>query len=137
MGAFKYERLNKGDAALIILDTQEGLFSLVRDYDSTQFRNAIYAHAELGKIFNLPVIISTSTETGPNGPTPNEFLQMYPDVKVVKRQGEVNAWDNEEFVNAVKATGKSQIILAGILTDARLSWRSPLGLQVLLAIFRG
>lgn len=117
MGAFKYERLDKNDAALIILDLQEGLFNLVRDYDATQYRNAIYAHAELGKIFNLPVVMSTSSETGPNGPLPNEFLNLYPDVKVVRRQGEVNAWDNAEFQEAVKATGKSQLIIAGIVTD--------------------
>ncbi|KAI0429414.1 Isochorismatase-like protein [Xylaria sp. FL1042] len=117
MGAYKYERLDKSDAALVILDMQEGLFSLARDYDAIQYRNAIYAHAELGKIFNLPVVMSTSAETGPNGPLPDEFLEMYPDVTVVKRQGEVNAWDNEEFRNAVKATNKSQFIVAGIVTE--------------------
>ncbi|TRX98962.1 hypothetical protein FHL15_000304 [Xylaria flabelliformis] len=102
MSSFKYERLDKSNAALVILDMQEGLFHIARDYDSTQYRNAIYAHAELGKIFGLPVVMSTSAET---------------DVSVVKRQGEVNAWDNEEFRNAVKATGKSQIIIAGIVTE--------------------
>ncbi|GAP92561.1 putative protein ycaC [Rosellinia necatrix] len=117
MGAYKYERLDKNDAALIILDIQEGLFSLARDYDSTQYRNSIFAHAELGKIFDLPVIMSTSAEIGPNGPLPNEFLEMYPNAAVVRRNGEVNAWDNEEFRAAVKATGKSQIIVAGIVTD--------------------
>ncbi|KAI1116817.1 Isochorismatase hydrolase [Nemania sp. NC0429] len=117
MGAYKYERLDKNDAALIILDIQEGLYSLARDYDSVQYRNAIYAHAEIGKIFNLPVVMSTSAETGPNGPLPDEFLELYPTVSVVKRQGEVNAWDNAEFREAVKATGKSQIIIAGIVTD--------------------
>ncbi|KAI0815488.1 Isochorismatase-like protein [Xylaria sp. FL0064] len=117
MGAYKYERLDKNDAALVILDMQEGLFSLARDHDAVQYRNAIYAHAEIGKVFSLPVIMSTSAETGPNGPLPDEFLEMYPDVTVVKRQGEVNAWDNEEFQNALKATNKSQFIVAGIVTD--------------------
>ncbi|KAI0201998.1 Isochorismatase-like protein [Astrocystis sublimbata] len=117
MGSFKYERLDKNNAALIILDIQEGLFQLARDYDATQYRNAIFAHAELGKAFNLPVVMSTSAETGPNGPFPKEFLDMYPDVSVVRRQGEVNAWDNEDFRKAIEATGKTQFILAGIVTD--------------------
>ena len=43
---------------------QEGLFSLARDYDPVVYRNAMYAHAELGRIFDLPVIMSTSAETG-------------------------------------------------------------------------
>ncbi|KAI0400707.1 Isochorismatase-like protein [Xylaria palmicola] len=116
-GSFKYERLNKNDSALVILDMQAGLFSLSRDYDAVQYRNSMYAHAELGKIFDIPVIMTTSAETGPNGPLPVEFLEMYPNVKVVKRMGEVNAYDNKEFREAIKATGKSQIIIGGIVTD--------------------
>jgi nicotinamidase-related amidase len=42
---------------------------------------------------------------------------MYPDAPIVKRNGEVDAWDNTAFREAVKATGKSQVILAGITTD--------------------
>ena len=29
----------------------------------------------------------------------------------------MNAWDNPEFREAVRATGKKQIIMAGIVTD--------------------
>ncbi|KAI1342138.1 Isochorismatase hydrolase [Xylariaceae sp. FL0016] len=114
---FTYERLNKNDSLLVILDMQDGLFSMVRDYDNAQYRNAMYAHAELGKIFDLPVVMSTSAETGPNGPLPDEFLEWYPDAPLIKRQGEVNAWDNPEFRAAVVAANKSQIIVGGIVTD--------------------
>lgn len=44
---------------------------------------------------------------------------MHPDAPYVKRNGEVNAWDNEEFRKAVDATGKKQVIVAGITTDVR------------------
>jgi hypothetical protein len=42
---------------------------------------------------------------------------MHPNASFVHRQGEVNAWDNAEFRAAVEATGKKQIILAGIVTE--------------------
>ena len=42
---------------------------------------------------------------------------MYPEAPLIKRQGEVNAWDNAEFRDAVKATGKKQVVIAGITTD--------------------
>ncbi|ORY59063.1 isochorismatase [Pseudomassariella vexata] len=115
--AFKYERLDKNDALLIILDLQEGLFQVARDFDHVSYRNAMYAHAELGKVFDLPVIMTSSAETGPNGPLPNEFLEWYPTAPLIKRQGEVNAWDNADFKNAVIAANKSQIIIGGITTD--------------------
>ena len=56
---------------------------------------------------------------GPNGPIPEEILQLHPNATIVRRSGEVNAWDSEEFRAAVRATGKKQVILAGITTDVR------------------
>lgn len=54
---------------------------------------------------------------GPNGPLMAEIIDMYPKSPFIQRQGEVDAWDNEEFRQAVRASNKSQIILAGITTD--------------------
>ncbi|MDN5846241.1 MAG: isochorismatase family protein [Candidatus Nitrosocosmicus sp.] len=42
---------------------------------------------------------------------------MFPDVDVIKRQGEINAWDDPNFINAVKSTGCKKLIISGILTD--------------------
>ena len=61
---FKYERIDKHDAALLIVDLQEGLYQISRDQSAVQMKNNIVAHAALGKIFNLPTILTTSTETG-------------------------------------------------------------------------
>ena len=44
---------------------------------------------------------------------------MHPNAPFIKRNGEVNAWDNTDFRAAVEATGKKQVILAGITTDVR------------------
>ncbi|KXN85813.1 hypothetical protein AN958_10803 [Leucoagaricus sp. SymC.cos] len=112
-----FERIDKNNVALLIVDHQVGLFNMVKDYTPTEFSNNILAHAALGKYFNLPVVLTTTGEAGPNGPLPQEILDMYPDVPVIKRQGEINAWDNPDFQAAVKATGKKQVILAGITTE--------------------
>ncbi|KAI9768625.1 MAG: hypothetical protein M1840_004822 [Geoglossum simile] len=42
---------------------------------------------------------------------------MYPNAPYIKRQGEVDAWDNTDFQAAVNATGKKQVVLAGIVTE--------------------
>jgi hypothetical protein len=88
-----------------------------RDFDATLYYNAMIAHASIGKLFDLPVVLSTSAENGPNGPLPKAILDMYPDAPLIKRQGEVDAWDNPEFRKAIEATGKKQVIMAGITTD--------------------
>lgn len=114
---FHWERLDKNDSVLLIVDLQVGLYSLARDWDATQYREQMLAHGALGKLFDLPVIMTSSAETGPNGPLFQEFIDWYPEAPIIRRQGEVNAWDNEEFRNTVRSFNKSQIIMGGIVTD--------------------
>jgi hypothetical protein len=63
---------NDSTQLLLILDLQVGLFQTARDWDPSLYRQNIMAHAELGKLFDLPVIMTTSADTGPNGPLPKE-----------------------------------------------------------------
>ncbi|KAI0697367.1 ycaC protein [Cytidiella melzeri] len=114
---YTYERIDKNNVVLLVVDQQEGLFMISTDQSAIDYKNNILAHASLAKIFNLPTILTTSTENGPNGPLPAEIIAMHPNALFIKRQGEVNAWDNSAFKAALKATGKKQVILAGITTD--------------------
>ena len=90
----------------------------MHDFDPVQFHQQMVTHAAIGKAFDLPVVIATSAETGPNGPLPKAIRELHPNAPVIRRQGEINAWDSEAFRKAVKATGKKQIIIGGIVTDA-------------------
>lgn len=117
VSAFTFERLDKNNTVLLVVDHQLGLAQLVRDFTPTEFRNNILAHAALGILFDLPTILTTSAETGPNGPLPKEIVEMHPDAPYIRRNGEVNAWDNQEFKAAVEATGKKQVVIAGIVTE--------------------
>lgn len=112
-----YVRLNKDDAAVLLVDHQTGLLSLVRDIDPDKFKNNVLALADLAKYFNLPTILTTSFEDGPNGPLVPELKEIFPDAPYIARPGQINAWDNEDFVNAIKATGKKQLIIAGVVTE--------------------
>ena len=58
-------RLDKDNAVLLVVDHQIGLFQLVHDIEPDQYRTNILAHAAIGKVFNLPTILTTSSETGP------------------------------------------------------------------------
>ncbi|KAF5381148.1 hypothetical protein D9757_009431 [Collybiopsis confluens] len=121
--SYTFERLDLNDTALLIVDHQVGLVPLVRDYGPDEFKNNLLAHAAIGTVFGLPTVLTTTSETGPNGPLIPEIVAMHPDAPYIKRQGEIDAWDNADFRAAVKATGKNQIVLAGITTDVPLSLR--------------
>ncbi len=112
-----YKKLNKDDAVMLLVDHQAGLLSLVRDIDPDKFRNNVLATADLAKYFKLPTILTTSFEQGPNGPLMPELKELFPDAPYVARPGQINAWDNEDFVKAIKATGRRQLIIAGVVTE--------------------
>lgn len=112
-----YKRLDKNNAAVLLVDHQAGLCSLVRDIAPDKFKNNVLALADLAKYFKLPTILTTSFESGPNGPLMTELKDVFPNAPYIARPGQINAWDNEDFVKAVKATGKKQLIIAGIVTE--------------------
>jgi nicotinamidase-related amidase len=112
-----YVKLDKNNAALLLVDHQAGLLSLVRDIEPERFNNNVLALADAAKYFGLPTILTTSFEDGPNGPLIPELKALFPDAPYIARPGQINAWDNADFVNAVKATGKKQLLIAGVVTE--------------------
>ncbi|MWV18230.1 isochorismatase family protein [Pseudomonas sp. L-22-4S-12] len=112
-----YNRLNKDDAVVLLVDHQSGLISLVQDFTPSDFKNNVLALAAVAKFFNLPTILTTSFEQGPNGPLVPELKEMFADAPYIARPGQINAWDNEDFVAAIKKTGRKQLIIAGVVTD--------------------
>ncbi|NUU66326.1 hydrolase [Enterobacteriaceae bacterium BIT-l23] len=112
-----YVRLDKDNAAVLFVDHQSGLFNITRDYNPDQLKNRVIGLADLAKFFDLPVILTTSFENGPNGPMVPELVERFPDAPFIPRPGQINAWDNEDFVKAVKETGKKQLIIAGVVTE--------------------
>ena len=112
-----YVRLDRNDVAVLLVDHQTGLLSLVRDIDPDKFKNNVLALADLASYFQLPTILTTSFEEGPNGPLVPELKAQFPDAPYIARPGQINAWDNEDFVKAIKATGKKQLLIAGVVTE--------------------
>lgn len=115
---FKYNRLSKDDAVVLLSHHQAGLISLVQDYSPGEFKNNVLALADVAKFFNLPTILTTSFENGPNGPIVPELKEIFPHAPYIPRPGQINAWDNEDFVNAIKETARTQLIIAAVVTDA-------------------
>src|ERR1700752_2437127 len=109
--------INPADALILLLDHQTGLFQTVKDISVMELRANTTALAKLGALLKLPVITTTSVPDGPNGPPMPELQEAAPHAHYVPRHGEVNAWDNEAFVKAVRDTGKKTLIMAGVWTS--------------------
>lgn len=105
------------DVALLLLDHQSGLFQTVKDISISELRANTIMLARLATLLKIPVITTASEPGGPNGPLMPEIHQYAPHARYVARRGEVNAWDNADFVAAVRATGKKTLIMAGVWTS--------------------
>ncbi|MCB2002849.1 MAG: hydrolase [Rhodoferax sp.] len=130
-----YVRLDKNDAAVLMVDHQAGLLSLVRDIEPDRFKNNVLALANAAKYFGLPTILTTSFEDGPNGPLVPELKEVFPEAPYIARPGQINAWDNEDFVAAVKATGKKQLIIAGVVTEVCVAFPALSALEEGFEVF--
>ncbi|HET7163966.1 MAG TPA: isochorismatase family protein [Pseudolabrys sp.] len=108
--------INVDDTVLLLLDHQTGLFQTVKDISVAELRANVIALARIATLLKIPVITTASVPDGPNGPIMPEIAEFAPHALYVPRQGEVNAWDNEAYVKAVRETGKKTLIMAGVWT---------------------
>ena len=119
-----YERLTSENAALLLVDHQTGLSNGVQDQSPPEYLTSVTALFQLAKAFNLPTVVTTSAADGPNGPVLPVITQTLPDAPLIHRPGEINAWDNAEFVAAVKKTGRQKLIVAGVSTEVCVAFVS-------------
>jgi len=116
--------IDPNDAAMLLIDHQSGLFQTIGDMPFTSVRAHATALAKMATLAKMPVITTASVPQGPNGPLIPEIHDAAPHAQYVARRGEINAWDNAEFVATVKATGRSQLIIAGTITSVCMAFPS-------------
>jgi len=114
------ERLTRNNGLLLLVDHQVGLYTGVRDIDILQLKHNIVALTRSMLALKVPVIVTTTTEKM-WGPLIPELAEVLPGMPGIERTT-VNAWDEKRFVDAVKATGRKNLIVTGISTDVCLAF---------------
>jgi nicotinamidase-related amidase len=109
--------INPSDTLFLLLDHQAGLFQTVKDIPVADLRRNVTMLARLATLLKIPVVTTASEPTGPNGPIMPEIAEAAPHAVYVPRKGEVNAWDNDDFVRTVRETGRKTLIMAGVWTS--------------------
>ena len=114
--------IDPADTAMLLIDHQSGLFQTVNDMPMPELRQRAAALAKMATLAKLPVITTASVPQGPNGPLIPEIHENAPHAQYVARRGEINAWDNPDFVAAVKATGRKTLVIAGTITSVCMAF---------------
>ena len=109
------------DAVLLFLDNQSGLFRLVSDVDEETLRSRVTALAKCARLCKTPVIATDSRPDGPNGRLVAAILADNPEAQYIPRTGQINAWDNPPWRDAIEKTGRRTLIMVGTLASVCLA----------------
>jgi len=114
--------LSPTNAALILIDYQPHILMGVRNIDHEALMNNTIGLIKTAVIYDLPIIFS-HVGVGLNGSKPfiKELLDLAPNATIIDRTN-VNAWEEPEFVAAVKALGRKKLIMGGLWTDVCLAY---------------
>jgi len=110
------------DAILLLIDHQSGLFQLVRDIDQPTLRSHVTALAKVARLAKTPTFTTASVPDGPNGPLIPEIHQYNPEAVYIPRTGQINAWDNPAWVEAIEKTKRKTLLIAGTLTSVCMAF---------------
>jgi len=113
------ERFNGANAAMLLIDHQIGTMSWVRSAPLDEIKKNTVVLAKAARALNMPVILTSSMEEHVQGPLMPELQVILPEAFAarIKRVGVVDAMDDDNFASAVLATGRKNLIMAGITTD--------------------
>jgi nicotinamidase-related amidase len=114
--------IDPSDAVLLLIDHQSGLFQLVRDIDQQTLRHHVIALAKVSRLAKIPTFTTASVPDGPNGPLIPEIHQYNPEAIYIPRTGQINAWDNPKWVEAIEMTGRKTLLVAGTLTSVCMAF---------------
>ncbi|OWW20601.1 isochorismatase family protein [Noviherbaspirillum denitrificans] len=108
--------------ALLLIDHQVGTMQLIKNIPLDRVKRHTLALAKAAKVLHMPVVLTSSQEERLQGPLMPELKTLLPDAfdKRIKRAGIVNAWMDPAFRNAVVATGRRNLLMAGVTTDVCL-----------------
>jgi nicotinamidase-related amidase len=88
----------------------------VANFDRQSIINSNVALAKAAKVFGLPVVLSTVETKSFSGNIWPQIRAVFPEQPLIERTS-MNAWDDSNFVSAIKNTGRNKIVLAGLWTE--------------------
>jgi nicotinamidase-related amidase len=108
------EPVSPQNAVLLLVDQQQGLFGRIHQPEQT--RSTLVALARCARLLGIPAVMTTAMAAGPNGPQLPELTETYPGQEVIDRTL-VNAWHERRVREAVVATGRGKLLIAGTGLD--------------------
>src|SRR5271163_269584 len=125
LGVWTYE-----DCALVLIDFQKEMFEVIRsETDADLVELNVRLLAKTAEAFDMPIVLSTvGVGFGLNGPTLPSILSELEGIEPIDRSS-MNAFEDDAFNAAVKATGRRRLIIAGLHTEICLTFATVAALK--------
>ena len=123
------EFITPENVVMLFIDHQTSIMAGIGDMDPVRFRNNVLALARIAKLHHLPTVLTDNMPDGFAGPLHPELVAILPEAPVIHRNRPINAWDDRAFVEAVEATGRRKLLIAGCTTDICLMFPALSALQ--------
>jgi nicotinamidase-related amidase len=109
--------LTPQNAALVVIDYQPSQFAAVRSMDRDLLLRNIVSTVKTAKAFRIPIVHSTiNVATGRGQPTVPELAELLEGDSPIDRTS-TNAWEDGDFLEAVRATGRRKLIICALWTE--------------------
>jgi len=127
--------LEADNSVLLLVDYQARMFWGAISHDPTCVKNNVMALAKGAEILGIPVVLTTIGAKN-NGAFLSEIVAMFPNTPVIDRRvPSFDAFEDEEVLNAVKKTGRKQLVLTGLWTSMCLAITALRGLREGFEVF--
>ena len=113
----KLDMITPENSAVVLIDFQPAMYQGIESHDRLSVFNNVQILAKGAKLFGLPTVLSTVAKDSFSGPFMPEVTDLFPDQDIVDRTS-INSWLDPSFRQAVAATGRKKIVLAGLWTEA-------------------
>ncbi|AWC95400.1 TPA: hydrolase [Morganella morganii subsp. morganii] len=124
----KLELLNPQNSAVIFIDHQPQMAFGVANIDRQQLKNNTVGLAKAAKIFNVPTIYTSVETESFSGYIWPELLAVHPESKPIERTS-MNSWEDQKFVEAIKATGRKKLVMAALWTEVCLNFPTLMAIE--------
>ncbi len=114
-----HKRYNADNAVMLLIDHQVGTAGWMNSGPVEVMKRNTLALAKAAAALGMPVVMTSSMEAEAQGSLFPELEEILPEAYTnrIKRLGTVDAMADPDFSGAVKATGRKNLIMSGLLTE--------------------
>lgn len=111
------DRITASNSAIVLVDYVTGFANVFASQTLDDNINGGVALVKIAKGYEVPLVVTLGPEQDPRGGLYPQISKALGDHPIVHRAGSFSAFDHAGFAEAVAATGRGHLVIAGLMTE--------------------